>query len=106
MNKPQCPKCGSTNYLREKRPDGDTTCRDCGHKAKSSEWDKAAPIVTAMRNVIKKASDKAFHGTIKQQRGHLDENFVNMLESSDFFKSFYNEAFMAGMHFGKKLDKN
>ena len=35
---PVCPKCGSRKYAREKRPDGDTKCLDCGHKDKSSNW--------------------------------------------------------------------
>ena len=45
MKKPTCPKCGSTEYARERTPDGYTTCKneECGYKAKSVEWDKSTP---------------------------------------------------------------
>jgi len=105
MISPQCPKCQSKSYMREKRPDGDTTCEDCGHKDKSVEWDKEAKAWVALRAMIETASNKAFQSTIDQQRGHLDKSFVEMLESSAFFKSFFNEAFVAGMGFSKKMDK-
>ncbi len=105
MEMPVCPKCQSNKYSREKRMDGDTTCLDCGHKDKSSEWDKSAPDMVALRSMIGTASDQSFQNMIKQQRGQLDDKFIGMLESSEFFKGMFNEAFVAGMHYGKVLDK-
>jgi hypothetical protein len=34
-----CPRCDSTNYERERRPNGFTRCLDCKYKALSKEWD-------------------------------------------------------------------
>lgn len=34
-----CPKCKSHNYARERRPDGDTKCIDCGYSTDSKLWD-------------------------------------------------------------------
>jgi len=38
-----CPQCGSTNAQRERRPDGDTKCLECGHTTKSKHWDYGEP---------------------------------------------------------------
>ena len=52
MKKPECPKCYSSDYLREKRLDGDTTCQSCGYKSKSSEWDISSPSFIALYNKV------------------------------------------------------
>lgn len=33
----KCPKCGSTNVARERRPNGNDICQDCNHTWPSSE---------------------------------------------------------------------
>lgn len=103
MEMPTCPKCGSNKYSREKRPNGDTTCMDCGHKDKSSEWDKTAPIMTHFRNEVDKASERRFAEMIKTQRGTTDDKFLDMLESSDYFKGMFSEGFTAGIFFGQTM---
>lgn len=37
MSKVACPKCGSTNLLTERRPNGNSECLDCKWKGSSSE---------------------------------------------------------------------
>lgn len=39
MSRYECPKCGSPDILTERRPDGDSTCQECGHKDKTSNFD-------------------------------------------------------------------
>lgn len=34
----ECPKCGSAFVATERRPNGDSTCQDCGHKASTKEF--------------------------------------------------------------------
>lgn len=34
----KCPKCGSTCYMRERSPDGNSVCTDCQYIGKSTEW--------------------------------------------------------------------
>lgn len=38
-----CPKCEKDGYLRERRPNGSTTCMWCGFKCQSSVWDQSKP---------------------------------------------------------------
>lgn len=35
----RCQSCGSSTYMRERRPNGYTTCCDCNFTCLSSEWD-------------------------------------------------------------------
>lgn len=35
----ECPKCGSPDVLTERRPDGNSTCQDCGYSAKTGQFD-------------------------------------------------------------------
>lgn len=105
METPKCPKCESTKYARERRPDGDTTCLDCDYTGKSKEWDVDASEFVALRETITLVSEKNFNKMIEGQRGKLDEKFLMMLQSSEFFKGMYEDAFTAGVNFGGKLAK-
>ena len=35
----KCPKCNSKNVATERRPDGDSCCRDCGYFSKTGSFD-------------------------------------------------------------------
>lgn len=37
----QCPECGSSNIATERRPDGDSTCKVCGHSDKTAMFVEA-----------------------------------------------------------------
>ena len=105
MDLPECPQCGSSKYSREKRPNGDTTCICCGHKDKSVEWDKKAPVMSIIRNEIEKESDRRFMEVIKNQRGTTDDKMLDMLEKSDYFKGLFSEGFTAGIYYGQAMKK-
>jgi len=105
MKKSECPKCKSTNYLRERKLDGDTTCSGCGYKAKSTEWDKSSPAFTAFREMLDGVAHQSFLKTIEKQEGHTPKDFIDMIKKSDYFKGLYSEAFIAGLHFSKQLNK-
>lgn len=36
----KCPKCGSTDFMRERRPDGYSICSECDYRGLSTEWIK------------------------------------------------------------------
>ena len=36
----KCPKCDSENIITEKRPNGNSTCRDCDHKSVTKNFYK------------------------------------------------------------------
>lgn len=38
MDASTCPQCGSKNLRLEKSPDGLTTCHDCGHSKRHTDW--------------------------------------------------------------------
>lgn len=105
MEKPICPKCRKSDYAREKRPNGDTTCNDCGYKGKSSEWDKSAPIMTHLRNEIETVSNQYYDKMLEQQKGHTDEKMLNMLSQSDYFRGMFSEAFVSGVYYSQKLEQ-
>lgn len=35
----ECPLCGSPDVLTQRRPDGDSTCQECGHSDKTAKFD-------------------------------------------------------------------
>lgn len=48
----ECPKCGSTDILTERRPNGNSTCQKCGHSEKTAIFDEH------QLKELKKLSDK------------------------------------------------
>jgi hypothetical protein len=46
----KCPKCGSKNWSREKGPNGNTSCRDCGFEANSKKWDEMSEKVASAKS--------------------------------------------------------
>lgn len=105
MQRPKCPKCGSIEYMRERTPDGDTICQDCSYKAKSSEWDKAAPSFSAFRELVDIAANKSFDRIVGLQKGNIPDKMFEMLKTSDFFRGLFQEAFMSGIAYSKDLKK-
>lgn len=106
MEKPICPKCGSDQYARERRPNGDTTCLTCGYKAPSKEWDASAPQFVAFRETLETVIETEFHKTIEDQRGVTADDFLDNLRKSTFFKGLFGEAFTKGMNYGAKLKES
>ncbi len=101
MKMPECPKCGSSDYLADKKINGNTTCQKCGYSSSSKNWLKDCDGFNFIKEKIQNASDKAFFKNIELQRGHLEDDFLDMLKRSNFFKSLYNEAFIEGMSYCK-----
>lgn len=46
-----CPKCGSVNVARQRRPDGETICIDCHYCLHSTDWDKVSDIEMLLKNI-------------------------------------------------------
>lgn len=40
MDSDKCPDCGSDNIMRERCPNGKTTCRDCGLTLPHPKWEE------------------------------------------------------------------
>lgn len=59
----KCPKCSSTNYMTERRPDGDSTCEACDYKGKTTEFD----------GVKLKASFETLGDRLKSQEGDYEK---------------------------------
>ena len=84
--------------MAEKKDNGKTSCQKCGHVSHTRDLTEGCNEFNDLKKHIQKLSDKAFYNFIETQRNHIEDDFLNMLEKSSFFKQFYNEAFTDGAH--------
>lgn len=93
-----CPKCGSTKIITERRPDGDSECKECGYKDKTENFNFDLPTfkqflkLQSKESIVESKEEKGVYVAVAYNQSAQDDlldfikeyNIPSTLKAEDF----------------------
>lgn len=93
-----CPKCGSTKIITERRPDGDSECKECGYKDKTENFNFDLPTfkqflkLQSKESIVESKEEKGVYVAVTYNQSAQDDlldfikeyNIPSTLKAEDF----------------------